>query len=289
MGDACAMKSGLRNAAAFAVLIAIILSVANFSYALAGSQIRCYRVAPKPWVCLTIDDGYSADAIKNMLSQLKRNNVKCTFFIIGCNLLNKSKQPLWRQAVNDGNEICYHSMNHRCLSSMSSREINADITAWENAARKVLGRDYKIPKFARLPGGAGSYNSRILHLFAARGYSVIRWNMDTLTGAIRKNISIKKYIKNNTRPGAIILTHFNTYDSHALPGYIGWLKSKFRLSRISNAFAVQPSNSPKPSRTPSPTPAPTETVAPIVTALTQLPASEAAGTIAPDVSPENPA
>jgi peptidoglycan-N-acetylmuramic acid deacetylase len=158
VGDACAMKCGLRNLSAFAVLIAIILSFANFSTVFAGSKISCYRVAPKPWVCLTIDDGYSVDAIKSMLSQLKRNNVKCTFFIIGCNLLNKAKQPLWRQAVKDGNEICYHSMNHRYLPSMSNREINADITAWEKAARKVLGRDYTIPKYARLPGGGGSYN-----------------------------------------------------------------------------------------------------------------------------------
>lgn len=213
----------------------IIISFSLCDVCVAQKPI-CYKTVPKSWVCLTVDDGSSNASIRSIHKMLKRYDVKCTFFVIGTYLLRKDNQPLWRQAVQDGHEICYHTMRHQYATCMSKKQILADVAAWERAARVVLGDAYVIPKFARLPGGSGSYDSRVLNAYAECGYTVIRWNVDTLTGPRSRNISTKQYIHRVTGPGAIILTHFNGADASALPGYIGWLKQKYRLGRLSDAL-----------------------------------------------------
>lgn len=247
------MMQGMRTARAlFICFLAAAVLLAQFSEARAAGALSCFKVVPKPWVCLTIDDGCSTASIKTILKTLKKNKVKCTFFIVGYYLLQKDKQPLWRQAIRDGHEICYHSMYHKSVPSMSDKQIRADIAKWEGVARKVLGADYKIPKYARLPGGGGSRNRRVLKVFASKGYKVIYWSADTLTGAIRYGRSVQSYIKRKTKQGSIILTHFSGPDARALPGYIGWLKKKYKLGRISDAFAAP---KPKPTATPGLSPA----------------------------------
>jgi peptidoglycan-N-acetylmuramic acid deacetylase len=182
-------------------------------------------------VCLTIDDGWSAKIINDMLNVLRKYDVKCTFFVIGSRL--NAIPEVWRKAVQDGHEICYHTMNHQNVLRMSNKEILADIKKWENAAHKALGKDYVIPKLARLPGGSGSSNQRILKVYASAGYRVVYWSMDTLS----YKSNIVSYIKKHTKGGAVILTHFNSYDHSALPKYISWLSQKFNLCKLSEALA----------------------------------------------------
>ena len=223
---------------AFMLLVAFIFASFSLSDVCFAQKPLCYKTVPKSWVCLTVDDGSSNASIRSMLKTLKRYDVKCTFFVIGTYLLRKDNQPLWRQAVQDGHEICYHTMRHQYVTGMTKKQILADVAAWERAARTVLGDSYVIPKYARLPGGSGSYDSRVLNTYSECGYTVIRWNVDTLTGPRARKISIKQYIRRAVGPGAIILTHFNGADASALPGYIVWLKQKYRMGRLSDAFAL---------------------------------------------------
>jgi peptidoglycan/xylan/chitin deacetylase (PgdA/CDA1 family) len=207
-------------------------------------------------VCLTIDDGYSRKYVKLALDVLRRKNVKCTFFVIGTQL--KALADLWRQAILDGHEICYHSMRHRIMSSWSKASILNDLKQWNRTAKSVLGADYKIPKFARLPGGSGQHSLRIQKIFHQIGYKLIYWSADTYTGVIvngtrNLNARITRYIKKSTKKNSIILTHFNCCDTPALAHYIDWLRNKFTLGKISDAFAA-PAATPTPTATPAPTP-----------------------------------
>lgn len=194
-------------------------------------------------VCLTIDDGYGSESVRQALNILRAKKVHCTFFVIGSRL--KALPELWRQAVRDGHEICYHSMNHKTMSSWSNASIAGDVRQWNQTAKNVLGQGYQIPKFARLPGGGGHGSQRIQALFDSMGYKLIYWSADTYTGVIRNgthnlNRRIADYIKSTTRVNSIILTHFNNYDVPAIPGYIDWLKSHFKLGRVSDAFMTVP-------------------------------------------------
>lgn len=252
------MKTGIAKKAL--LFLVSFLLVASFPVARADSaQPVLYGKGLNGYVCLTIDDGFSPVYIKQALDLFRAKKVKCTFFVIGSRL--KASPDLWRQAVKDGHEICYHSMTHRIMSSWSNAAIVKDLNAWNALAKSVLGANYSIPKFARLPGGSGHKTPRIQKQFASLGYKLIGWSADTYTGVIRlgtKNLKsrITAYIKSRAKPNAILLTHFNGLDVPSMSGYINWLKSHCKLGTISDAFRP-PAPPPTLKPTPKPTPEPT--------------------------------
>jgi peptidoglycan-N-acetylmuramic acid deacetylase len=194
-------------------------------------------------MCLTFDDGYGADYIKTIVNCLHENNVHCTFFIVGEALT--FYPDLWRQAITNGNEICYHTMHHDNLTTFSDDQITADINKWNATAKSVLGESYVIPKLARLPGGNGDSNQRVLSLFGNQGYSVIAWGPDTYSDVIRDNtnsVSVinqqaADYVLAHAAVGAIQLQHFNKFDAPSVSLYIQTLKQKYTLGKISDALA----------------------------------------------------
>jgi peptidoglycan/xylan/chitin deacetylase (PgdA/CDA1 family) len=225
------------------ILLATVFCLATafpFSKAAPASKAVNFSRGRNGIVCLTIDDGFNKKSIQTALDVLRRKNVKCTFFIIGRVL--KPYAKLWRQAVADGHEICYHSMRHGSQLRWSRAAILRDVEKWNATAHEVLGPEYIIPKFARLPGGAGQHSARIQAVYASIGYKLIYWSSDTYTGVIAKsrrdlNKRITNYIKKTTGKNSIILTHFNGYDVPALPDYIDWLTRNFTLGTVSEAFA----------------------------------------------------
>ncbi len=191
---------------------------------------------------LTFDDGYGSNYIKTVLDCLRKNNVQCTFFIIGKCL--QAYPELWQQAIIDGNEICYHSMKHENLMTYTNQQILNDIATWNSTAKEILGDDYVIPKIARLPGGNGNQSQRVLKLFNNLNYNIIAWNADSYTGVIKNNKNnvfvinqqIADYVLNNANIGTIQLQHFNCYDAPAVSFYIQSLKNKYTLGKISDAI-----------------------------------------------------
>ena len=204
----------------------------------APAQIK--RLPESGIVCLTFDDGYGEAAIVTVLDCLRENEVHCTFFIIGTCL--KKYPGLWRQAVEDGHEIAYHTMTHQSLNRRSNKQIVRDINEWNETARSVLGAGYAIPKIARAPGGSAS--KRVRRLMSALGYKLIYWSSDTFTGVYRGVTSpirprgspptsspIRRQVRSRCSTS-------NRYDAASVCRYIGELKARFRLGTVSEALAV---------------------------------------------------
>jgi len=190
-------------------------------------------------VCLTFDDGYGRSSIISILDCLRENGVHCTFFVIGACL--KKYPDLWRQAVADGHEIAYHTMTHYSLNKKTNAKIVKDLNLWNETAHNILGKNYRIPKIARAPGG--SANVRVRRLFYCLGYKLIYWSSDTFTGVYRNNHRnygqrIADYIIKKTVVGSISLQHFNKYDEASVSLYIAILKENFTLGKISEALAA---------------------------------------------------
>lgn len=202
----------------------------------------------KMHVSITFDDGYDRTAIKKVLDVLKEENLKATFFVIGKNLNNNT--DLWKRAVKEGHEICNHTYYHQLLGKMSDDKIIKEITDWEEAAEKVLGKEYLARMkqdfpFIRLPGGDGNNNKRILYLAQSQGYKVIGWDTDSYTGVIRQMVKDKQpkdaigkqvsvYIPKAAKKGSIILMHFNAYDTTYLKQTIKGLQDKgYEIKSIS--------------------------------------------------------
>jgi len=190
-------------------------------------------------VCLTFDDGYSKASIETILGCLREQGVHCTFFVIGACL--KLYPELWRQAVEDGHEIAYHTMNHRPLTRSTNTKIVEDLSEWCLTATGVLGIGYRAPKIARAPGG--TTNMRVRQLFAALGYELIYWSCDTFTGVYRSNhgnagARAAAYVLRHAAVGAISLQHFNAYDAASVSRYIAEMSARFRLGTVSEALAM---------------------------------------------------
>ncbi len=269
-----AMRHSKIKKIALSTILALVIFFSSF---VTQASAIAYNTVPSGVVCLTIDGGYGMNYITTMLTILRDRNIKCTFFIIGRQL--KAYPALWRQAIADGHEICYQSMGDYSMNSWSNAKIMQDLNLWNKTSKEVLGQGYEIPKLARLPGGSGHKNQRILNLFASLGYHLVGWNVDTYTGAIKPRRSISQYIKTKTTIRSIILIHFNSPDTKAVPEYIDWLNNKFTLEKVSNALNLQlststpiPTSSPTPKPTPTPqttpkptTPKPTLTATPVKT------------------------
>ncbi len=252
---------------ALSFLIAVILLILPLSTAEAKTP-RPYTRGQKGIVCLTFDDGYGKKSITKILNVLREKDVKCTFFVIGSQLRNLAS--LWRKAVKDGHEICYHSMNHSYMSKKSNAFIRRDIERWYRTARQVLGKDHPLLNLVRLPGGSGHRSARVMNLYTKAGYKVVGWSSDTMSGVTAKskrdtNTRIKNYILRTTKANTIILAHFDRYNANALPYYIDKLKARFKLGKVSDAISAAgpaPGYVPRPTPTPIPSPKPTPTPAP---------------------------
>lgn len=206
-----------------------------------------YRGKSTTAVAITFDDGYDRNAIKKVLEVLKKEKLRATFFVIGT-ALNKNAD-LWKQAVDEGNQVCNHTNNHKALSKLTNKEIEAEITGWENTATKVLGKEYveKMKKefpYVRFPGGDGNNDKRVLYKAESLGYTVIGWDVDSYTGVIRplhKTASVQaiaykitSFIPSKCQKGSIVLMHFNSYDTRNLEETFDAVKQRgFEIKTVS--------------------------------------------------------
>ncbi len=202
-------------------------------------QQTIYKGENRPNVALTFDDGYNKKTIIKVLDVLKSNNVKATFFIIGRVL--DDYPEVWKRAIDEGHQICNHTVNHATLTKLSDQQVKNEIIGWESCVKKTLGEEYllKMKKefpYLRLPGGGGNKNDRILSIAQSCGYKVIGWNLETNSSIINplKNThtaleiaeKIEKHVVNNCSNGSIILLHFNQYDIPNLDKIVTGIKKR---------------------------------------------------------------
>ncbi len=198
-----------------------------------------YKGEIKPYVALTFDDGYNRKTIIKVLDILKKNDIKATFFIIGRVL--DDYPEVWKRAINEGHEICNHTLNHQTLTKLSDQQVKNEILGWETYVKNNIGQDYltrmkKDFPYLRLPGGGGNKDDRILQIAQNCGYKVIGWNLETNSSVINKMRNthtateiadkVRQHVIKNSAKGSIILLHFNEYDITRLEDIIAGIKKR---------------------------------------------------------------
>lgn len=172
----------------------------------------------KTEVAFTFDD--AGDGLHKILDICNQKGIKATFFLLAGEL--KSCPKIWRQAVEDGHQICSHGVCHRMdLGKLSKEQITNDILGWEKVCKDVLGEEYlnkmkrDFPYF-RAPGG--NKTDRLQKILGNLGYPITAyWSREDCyfkTHNPKKLTLVENYVV-NLKKGDIFLAHGGTSASVA--------------------------------------------------------------------------
>lgn len=152
-------------------------------------------------VAITFDDG-PGRYTKKLLDELKKRNVRASFFLIGENI-EKYRDDVARMK-EDGHLIGNHTLSHtnlcRCDLVIAKNEV--DMTN-----QKICDITGEMPRYLRPPCGA--YNDRLLRSIDMQ---FVLWTVDTDDWKTHSVSMIVNEVMKNVKDGDIILFH-DIYDT----------------------------------------------------------------------------
>lgn len=203
------------------------------------SQVKTDRKV----VALTFDGGANADGVEKILSILKDNDIKGTFFLTG-KFIEKYPSET-RAIISSGGDIGNHSYSHPHFTKLANEEIKIELERTENELSKL---DATFQPFFRFP--YGDRTERTVSAINEKNYISIRWTVDSLgwkgtSGGMTKE-SVEERVISKAVPGAIILMHLGTnpddktqLDSEALPEIIRALRLQdYKFFTIIEMFQI---------------------------------------------------
>lgn len=177
-------------------------------------------------IYLTFDDGPIPEITEWVLEELKKHNVKATFFCIGDNI---NKHPeIFKKVVDQGHVIGNHTFNHPNGWKTTTQAYIENTKRCEESIKKskIFNLKSKIfrPPYGKLKP---SQSKEIRKL----GYKIIMW--DVLSADFDQSISKEDCLENvisNIRSGSIIVFHDSIKSfknlEYVLPKTLDYLKEK---------------------------------------------------------------
>ena len=150
-------------------------------------------------VALTFDDGPSRSQTNEILSILRDENVKATFYLIG-NEIEKNQGEA-EKMIAEGHEIGNHTYNHERMILVSPSFVKNEIDKTDELIKKA---SYKGEITFRPP-----YCRKLLALpwhLSENNRKTITWDVEPET-FVENSADIIKYTLENTKNGSIILLH----------------------------------------------------------------------------------
>ncbi|MEW6182669.1 MAG: polysaccharide deacetylase family sporulation protein PdaB [Bacillota bacterium] len=197
-----------------------------------------YRVkTDKKVAALTFDISWGTKTPGPVLDVLKKEKLKCTFFLSGPWVV---KYPeIAKRIAAEGHEIASHGERHINLSELPAEEIKNEINLAHQNILAVTGRQARL---IRTPNG--DYDAKVLKAASEVGYTVIQWDADSLDW---KNPGVDTIIERVTklaRPGSIVLLHASDscqQTDQALPVIITELRKQgYKLVAVSELLRLGP-------------------------------------------------
>ncbi|WPG98654.1 Hypothetical protein R9X50_00144700 [Acrodontium crateriforme] len=155
-------------------------------------------------VALTIDD-VPSQYTGRILEILEGNDAHATFFVIGNQVAGQENTLV--DIVKAGSELGNHAMHDEPSISLSSEQLNKEISEVDdmiNKAYSTAGKDRTAHYFRP---GSGVFSRRILGVAANAGYKTILGSIYPHDPFIKYWRVNAKHILSSLRPGAIIICH----------------------------------------------------------------------------------
>lgn len=158
-------------------------------------------------IYLTFDDGPTPEITEWVLEELKKHQVKATFFCIGKNINNHT--AIFLKIINEGHSIGNHTYNHLKGWNTTTEDYLDNIALCEletNNAPPIRYRSCLKSKIFRPPYGKikKSQSKKLRQL----GYKIIMW--DVLSADFDQTVTPEKCLENvlqNVQSGSIIVFH----------------------------------------------------------------------------------
>ena len=148
-------------------------------------------------IWLTFDDGPTPEVTPWILSVLKKENVKATFFLVGQQI--EEFPELVGAIIKDGHTIANHSYSHKNGWLTNKEKYLEDI---ENCQALMPNNKLFRPPYGKV--------TKVQIAVLKEKYKIILW--DVLSYDFKQNTSSKRVQENiiqNTTSGSIILMHNN--------------------------------------------------------------------------------
>ncbi|MEF3306331.1 polysaccharide deacetylase family protein [Paenibacillus sp. GYB003] len=177
-------------------------------------------------VALTFDDGPDPKYTPLILDELKKCDVKATFFVVGVQVSRNGE--MLKRIVKEGHAVGNHSWDHAKLTKRTAEQVRDEIVKTDEAIRKTLGTTTDL---FRPPYGAADDN--VKKIVEAERRRLIGWTVDTRDWAGTPPSEMLENVKKHTKPEGIILMHcFGGKDGkldntvELLPQLIDYLKQQ---------------------------------------------------------------
>ncbi len=173
-------------------------------------------------VTLTFDISWGSQTAPRVLSILKEQGVKATFFLSGP--WSKHHPEIVRAIVAGGHEIASHGQEHENLSRFDKGGIVQNIASAHRILKEVSGRE---ARFFRPPNG--DYDDLVVDTARELGYETVIWSVDSLDWKNPGADYMTRRVLDQAFPGAIILFHASDSSRQvhqALPAVIRGLRER---------------------------------------------------------------
>ncbi|KAJ8088278.1 hypothetical protein PM082_022350 [Marasmius tenuissimus] len=190
---------------------------------------------------VTFDDGpynYNFD----ILTTLKKNNVKATFFFNGNNYrCIYDMDTTVRNVVEGGHQMASHTWSHPNLKELNRTQIEEQMSRIDEAMVRMTGLR---PAFVRPP--YGEYNDLVREVAAARGQSLVNWSFDSgdSAGKTAQQSEDAYAALLQSKPSTIIALNHETQESTAkqviAKVILDLIKAGYTVTTVADCLGLPP-------------------------------------------------
>lgn len=204
-----------------AVAVGITLAATSVGSRAAKRLLPIYSVeCDKKKIAVTFDVAWENSNTDELISILKDNDAKATFFVTGdwCDRYPDDVKKFF----DAGHEIENHSDKHPHVLGMNVNDLIADTRECTRKIKMLTGEE---PTLYRAP--YGEYDDSLITTLDGMGMKVIQWDVDSVDWKKPSASDIKKKVLKGVKPGSILLFHNDLENTtEALPDILGELKSQ---------------------------------------------------------------
>jgi peptidoglycan/xylan/chitin deacetylase (PgdA/CDA1 family) len=185
-------------------------------------------------LALTFDDGPSPGVTDRVLDELKKRDMRATFFLIGAKV--DAYPDLAKRLVAEGHDVANHTYTHPRLAGMGNSSVEQQLARCQEAIARHTG---VTPVWFRPPYGA--FRKEQGTLASKMGLGVAYWSVDPQDWRKPGSAAIAHRVLSASQPGSIILLHdLHSMTADAVPAIFDGLAERSFTTAPFHSFVGSP-------------------------------------------------